>query len=286
MAALDRPQKASSPNPPPKRPPSLKDTDHPPPRDAALVLRLNPVGESDVLVDLFTACQGRATALAKGGKRSQKRFFGLLLWGHLLEVDLAPTKSGGGLQRLEAASLLSPFAGLRDDYQRVMAAGPVMELLLRASAPMDPHPRALELAIHTLSRMEEAASIRELASLLLIYQARLLREFGYGLELGCCLHCGKKHQTTDPVCLSLEGGLVCGDCSRQSGAGNNLEAPAGLIKGLCAALEMEGDAALARLGFPRSLTGPGLTFLGRFWQQIAGHDLPSLGLAAHTLTGA
>ena len=75
-------------------------------RTTGLVLRLRPSAESDLMLDLFTRDLGRVTALAKGGKRSLKRFCGLLLAGHLLEVDLAALKSGD-LWRLESASLLA-----------------------------------------------------------------------------------------------------------------------------------------------------------------------------------
>ena len=60
-----------------------------------LILRLRPLGESDLLVDLFSKEMGRITALAKGGKRSKQRFFGVLLAGHLLQLGLARFTAGG-----------------------------------------------------------------------------------------------------------------------------------------------------------------------------------------------
>ena len=47
----------------------------PSPALPGLVLRLRPLGESDLMVDAFTSSMGRITALAKGGKRSKQRFF-------------------------------------------------------------------------------------------------------------------------------------------------------------------------------------------------------------------
>jgi len=67
------------------------------PEISGLVLRLNPVGESDILLDLFTKEIGRLKAVAKGGLRSKKRFTGLLLTGHLLDLGLSPGKKGADL---------------------------------------------------------------------------------------------------------------------------------------------------------------------------------------------
>ena len=158
--------------------------------ETGLVLRLRSLGESDLLVDAFTLGQGRLTAVAKGGKRSKQRFFGVLLAGHLLEMNLAPTKSPD-LWRLEAARVLAPHVGLRIDYRRLLAVGPVLELLLRATPVQAPQAGVLELALATMERMEQASEPRELGSALVIFLARLLDLLGYGLNLACCLHCGR-----------------------------------------------------------------------------------------------
>ncbi len=249
-----------------------------PKRSSGLVLRLRGLGESDLLVDLFTARLGRATALAKGGKRSQKRFFGLLLTGHLLDLHLAPPKKGSSLWRLDAASLLAAHLGLRRDYRRLVAAAPVWELLLRATAVHDPHPPALELALGTLARLEQGTEPAELASGLVVYLARLLKELGYGLRLEACLSCGQAGPLERSAHLSLAGGLVCPRCARPGAEGAAWEVPAGLIKGLAAAQDLE-PRALGRLRFPTAVLRPGLAFLTRFWQRVAGHDLPGLEVA-------
>ena len=42
-------------------------------------------------------------------------------------------------------------------------------------------------------------------------------------------------------------------------------------------------AALGRLRLPPEQRQEALAFLGQFWQEIVGNDLPSLGLAARSL---
>lgn len=250
----------------------------PPPREprrlAALVLRLRPLGESDLMVDLFSRELGRLSALAKGGKRSQRRFFGLLLVGHHLEVSLLPGRQGG-MWLLEGARLLANHLGLRQDYRRLLCAGPVLELLLRATASHDPHPMALDLALLILARLERANEPTEMASALVIFLTRLLAELGYGLGLETCLHCGQPLERIARPRLSLAGGLACADCPPTP---RDRAVPPGLIKSLRSALALE-PPALGRLSLSPALLRPALSFLGDFWRHVVGHDLPSLELA-------
>lgn len=246
-----------------------------------LILRLRALGESDILVDLFTRGLGRATALAKGGKRSKKRFFGLLLTGHYLSLQLAPAPRGGDLWRLDSASLENAHLGLRRDYRRFLAAGPVLELLLRGAAVHDPQPEALDLALLTLARMERASVGRETASALVVFLVRLLSEMGYGLNLGECVHCGRPYQQGRGARLSPAGGLVCGCRPPERGS---VDAPPGLVKGLAAGQGMEAPA-LSRLSLPQGLLAPALAFLSEFWRRVIGHDLSSLEAARAVLDG-
>lgn len=249
-----------------------------PVRARGLVLRLRPGGESDLYLDLFTAELGRATALAKGGKRSLKRFCGLLLTGHFLDLTLAPTKSGD-LWRLEAAALINPHLGLRADWRRWVLAGPVLEILLRATAPHDPQPGALALALATLARLERATARDEMGAALVIFLVRLLRELGYGLELSRCLACGKEALAVSKPRLSLGGGLVCEDCPPRH---REHPVPPGLVRSLDAAAGLPPEA-LSRLRLTPAMLGPALDFLGEFWREISERDLPSLELAAEVL---
>lgn len=248
----------------------------------ALVLQLNPQGESDIRLDLFTRERGRLSALAKGGKRSRRRFTGLLLLAHYLEVELRPPRRGGELMWLDGARLLLPFLGIRQDYRRFLAAAPVLELLLRATAEGDPQPAALELALLSLSRLEGADTAPEMLCALVVFLTRLLGELGYGLELRRCLRCGGAALEGRTARLSLEGGLVCGRCG---GGRQVVQVPAGLVRGLAAAGSLEPEA-LARLSFTPGTLRPALEFLSRFWRQVTGRELPSLAAAAGLWQGA
>lgn len=239
----------------------------------ALVLRLRSLGESDLLVDVFSDGLGRLTCVAKGGRKSKRRFFGLLLFAHLLELQLAPTKKGGDLWRLESARLVERYLGLRGQWRRLLTAGPVLELLLRATAAMDPSPPVFNLSLLTLARIEHAPTRRQLASALLAHLTRLLSLMGFGLNLDQCLACAKPAAEISQPRLCLDGGIACAGCPPRG-----KETGPELIEALSAAqsLDVEG---LADLNFPPDELDRALAFLSAFWQRVAGNDLPSLALA-------
>ncbi|BEQ14934.1 DNA repair protein RecO [Desulfoferula mesophila] len=250
----------------------------PPSALPGLVLRLRPLGESDLMLDVFTEPMGRLTAVAKGGKRSKQRFFGVLLETHLLEMNLEPTKSPD-LWRLASAKVMASHVGLRQDYRRLLAAGPVLELLLRATPVQSPQSGALELALAVLARLETGDTPAELGAGLAVFLVRLLDRLGYGLNLDACLHCGRPLEQMKSARLSLGGGLVCPSCPPGH---RDHQAPPGLVKFLAAARDLE-PQALSRLRLPAGQAPLALGFLADFWREVVGHDLPSLGLALRSL---
>ena len=96
----------------------------------ALVLRAVDFGESDQILHLLIPDSGRITAIAKGARRSVRRFAGTLdLFNHLsIQVDLRrPTT----MARLDQARLIESFGGLRVDLVRFALGCYLLELFDR-----------------------------------------------------------------------------------------------------------------------------------------------------------
>jgi DNA repair protein RecO (recombination protein O) len=238
-----------------------------------IILKMSQTGESDLRLDLYSLDHGRLVAMAKGGKRSKKRFFGLLMLGQELELNLRQNAKGGDLWLLESAVLLNTYCGIREDYRRFLAASPIWELLLRATGIWDPGPCIYRLADNSLTRIASAKTIPDMGSALLIFLVRLLMETGHGLNLDSCLKCGKPLENIVNPRLCLAGGLAC----QGHGLGSSeVEFSLGLIKGLSRIAGFDQDS-LHRLGFAPAQLKPGLAFISRFWQEVLQHDLLSLG---------
>jgi DNA repair protein RecO (recombination protein O) len=235
-----------------------------------LILRERPFSESDSLLDIFTDRQGRITALAKGARRSKRRFVGLLLSSQLLELQLKIYPKSN-IRLLGQARLLNSYAGLREDYQRWLAAGPVLELLLRGTAYLAPMPELLYLAIISLNRIVQNSHRLEQHNALLLFINRFLQECGYGLHLRRCLLCGREI-APNQAALSLQGGLVCLRCRPGEPAVSQ-----GIINILNASQRINLDA-LPRLSFTRPQIKQLMPFMVAFARQTLNQDLLSLEL--------
>jgi DNA repair protein RecO (recombination protein O) len=119
----------------------------------AIVLRLTDYGEADRIVSLFTLDQGRISGVARGAKRSRKRFAGALeSFAHLrLQLQL-----GSGLPTLLSADILSIFPGVRADLAKIGCAAYACELVERLTPEAEPNPRLFRLLFCYLERLDQA----------------------------------------------------------------------------------------------------------------------------------
>jgi DNA repair protein RecO (recombination protein O) len=209
----------------------------------ALVLRVVEFGESDRIVHLLTPERGRIAAIAKGARRSVKRFPGTLdLFNHLrIHADQRRRQS---MIRLDQAVLLRPFLGLRLAPTRYGLASYVLELLDRLapeSGPRGDMSRLFGFALSTLGWLEQA---RPDAATRVWVELRTLDALGLRPELRQCVRCGRPAAEAggDRVAFHVgEGGVVCGGCAQR------LDAALRIHLGTLRALERGLDFDLAHL---------------------------------------
>jgi DNA repair protein RecO (recombination protein O) len=184
----------------------------------AVLLRAVDYGESDLVVHLLTSESGRFTAIAKGARKSQRRFPGTLdLFNHL--AIEGRTRPRGGMGFLERARLVEPHLGLRSDRVRYALASFLVELLDRLSPELlerDEAGRLFALASESLRLVER---VHPTASLRVLLELRLLDALGLRPELGRCVRCGRApggEISPDHVVKFHvpDGGIVCSACAR------------------------------------------------------------------------
>ena len=178
-------------------------------RTRALVLRTFDQGESDRLVHLYTEELGRVSAIAKGARRSKRRFPGTLELFCVLDVRVVdPPRSS--LMRLESAKLIHSFEGLVDSLARYAIACQLVELLDRLTAEREPAPDLLRFGIGALDVISESEPDRLLAVLVL---AKTLAHLGYRPQLERCALCGSELPDGGEVSFGpRQGGAVCAAC--------------------------------------------------------------------------
>jgi DNA repair protein RecO (recombination protein O) len=191
-------------------------------RTPALVLHVYDHGESDRLVHLYTRALGRVSAIAKGARRSRRRFPGTLEILTVLDIRIVdPARSS--LMRLEGARVLRPFERLVNDLGRFAVACQLAEILDRFTGEHEANPELFDFALGVLDVLTDEGADRLLALLVL---AKTLARLGYRPQLSQCAVCGASLSVPGaPVAfVPRDGGVVCRSCA----VGEDIRMPARL----------------------------------------------------------
>lgn len=180
------------------------------------MLRAQPYRDSDLIVTLFTQELGKLSALARGGRRSQKRFAGAL--GQLVVSSFELSRSPRAeLWTLESATVEREWMDLSLDVAAVAHASYALELVREMLPSETPEPDVLALMVELWDSLRVSASA---AALRYVEQA-LLEVAGTSPSLESCAACGTPLED-EAACLfdPARGGAVCSTCAPQSrGAG-------------------------------------------------------------------
>ncbi|MCM0084440.1 DNA repair protein RecO [Geomonas sp. Red32] len=117
----------------------------------AIVLRLTDYGEADRIVTLFSLEQGKISGIARGAKKSRKRFGGALEAFAHLRLQL---QKGSGLATLLSADIVGIFPGIRTDLAKIGTAAYACELVERLTPEEEPNPRLFRLLYCYLERLD------------------------------------------------------------------------------------------------------------------------------------
>lgn len=180
----------------------------------ALLLRSVPYRDSDLVVTLFTEAAGRLSAIARGGRRSQRRFVALEPL-HLLRVE-AEIAPGRELATLVEARIERPRIALTSSLAAMDRAGRGLRWLRTLAAAGHPEPVLWQQVNALLDGLEGGAAADASVpdeGLLAAAGLRMLGAAGWALELRRCVRCDtpcpeRARVTVDPAA----GGVVCRAC--------------------------------------------------------------------------
>ncbi|HEU5074298.1 MAG TPA: DNA repair protein RecO [Polyangiaceae bacterium] len=190
--------------------------------DTGLLLGKVDYRESDWVVTLFTQQRGRVAALARGARRSQKRFGGVLEPMHTLTLTLEdrPTRD---LMVLREASIDVARIRLVARLDTLEAAGRALAWV-RASTPQHQRePGVYASVIELLDQLNQTSQDRDSRLFLAEFGFRLLNALGFGIDFHGCVRCGRACAEGRAAYVDAKkGGLVCRACG---GASRRLEGP-------------------------------------------------------------
>ena len=149
-------------------------------QDQAIIISCRDYRENDRLVRLFTLEHGPLTALARGAKRSIKRFGGALEPFSRLEVTL--TIHEQGLSILHGIGTTTCQPALRHDLDRFAQAGYACEVVDRFLPEHLPNPRLFRLLATYLEHLGNDGT-PQLAASRRFFEINLLNILGYRPDL-------------------------------------------------------------------------------------------------------
>jgi DNA repair protein RecO (recombination protein O) len=154
---------------------------------------------------------GRVSAIAKGARRSRKRFPGTLEILTVLEARIVDSPRSS-LLRLEGARVLAPFERLVNDLGRFATACQLAEILDRFTGEHEASPELFAFALGVLDVLADEPADRLLALLIL---AKTLARLGYRPQLSQCAVCGAllSADSSRVAFLPDDGGVVCPACA-------------------------------------------------------------------------
>lgn len=249
----------------------------------AVVLRVVEFGESDRIVHLLTPEWGRVTAIAKGARRSRKRFAGTLDLFHRLRVQIERRRPTS-MARLDHTRLLDSFGAIRADPVRFAIAAYLAELLDRlateggragdAAAVY----RAAVATFHALTRLPADART------LVLLELRLLAVLGLQPELRHCVRCGDPIEREPRVRFHIgEGGPLCPGCGSE--AATAMPVQLGTLRALEHSLSfsLEHLDRLGRIGLGTETLAEARALVHRFQRFHVGIELRSERVVASLL---
>lgn len=177
-----------------------------------VVLRTTPLRESDLLVVLYTDVHGKISAVARGGRRSQRRFAGALSLLVLAKWELG-RKPRGELWSLEGAEIVREWTALSSDVVAVAHASYVAELVGALLPAESPDPHALDVIV---ALWDSLAAGGPSPGALRAVELALLEIAGHRPAIDQCAACGETALASGAVFDPARGGAICRRCAAAS----------------------------------------------------------------------
>lgn len=252
----------------------------------AIVLNSLDYGESDRILAFYTVDYGKMSGIAKGARRSRRRFVGNLDPMSHIKLGFFHSERSD-LVRVEDVTLIEGFSDLKPDIERLSLGYYLLELVSEMTREGQVMERVFDLLLGFLKMLNSGGAGYDSPELLRFFEIKLLSVLGYMPHLSGCVVCkGTDGETgLGERCFfsSEKGGVVCAGCAAKLGPGPGAatvaRAPQGLmpvslstIKVLSAAARFDPEK-LARLKPNRAFLKEGERLLDDFIKHQIGKEL-------------
>ena len=234
----------------------------------AVVVRSTPYGESDRIVTLYTLDFGKMKGIAKGAKRSQKRFANTLDIGSYIQVVFFE-KETQDLVRLDHSELIHPFGSLREDITKLAWASYFIELVTEMTAERIKNKALFRLLVFFLNLIDRGMLQEDIQR---VFEVRLLSHLGYQPHFDPCTRCRKRLSGEKFFFGIRQGGVLCPSCAAH--LPGLVPISLGTVKTLQLAQSLPLEK-VRRISFSPQSLKESQAILSLFLQEYLGKDLKS-----------
>ncbi len=235
----------------------------------AIVLDCTDHGESDLIVTMLSQTEGRIAAIAKGAKKSQRRFVNKLELFSFLHI-VCTKKAGRSLAFLAEAELHTSFLNIRYDLELYTIASVIREFLLVGIREEEPDERIFRLSLWSLHHLN---LFQQPKAILILFLIRYFEYVGYRPDLSTCGRCA--NQVIPQARYSFDpssGRIICSGCI--SGSLRGIALSHGTIKILRSAQDLP-LARLHRLKISGTIRQEALAILHAYGRHLFQRDIVS-----------
>lgn len=179
----------------------------------AIIMRIRDFGESDLLVSFFTPDRGRLKGIARGARKSRRRFSNCLDLFCLSNIEYE-IKRKSDLYFLHSCKLVHAFPGLRSDFGTLSLASYMVELT-EILFPLSVVDRDMfELLKSSFFALDGGEMIDRLR---ILFETKAMCLGGYKINFETCCNCGRTYKGEGrAVFAKSKGGIACLKCGKES----------------------------------------------------------------------
>jgi DNA repair protein RecO (recombination protein O) len=231
-------------------------------------------GESDRILTCYTDEFGKIKGIAKGARRSKKRFPNALELFSLSHIVFS-RREHDTLSIIESCDIINHHSGIREDLDKTIISSYLIELTDNFT-----HEGKKELALFQLLEkflhIIDTGTSNPATSLIRFFEMRLLKIAGYEPVLDRCLLCQKPLSHTEVYrFIPSMGGIKCSACQQNNG--DSLPVSVGTLKSLLLGKEID-IQKVNRINLSSLAAQESNLILSRFIHHLLGKNLKSLSV--------
>jgi len=239
-------------------------------KTAGFVLKSLSYGESDLIITFYSQEFGKIKGIAKGAKRSKKRFANVFEPFSLTNVIFS-RKNHDTLAFIESCDIIDHYAAIRQDLEKTLTASYFVDLADHFS-PEGKHNENIFLLLADFLALLTRENASDAA--IRFFEMRLLKIAGFEPALTACIRC--KTPITNGGTYYFypqEGGIFCAACARPERYDQSVSA--GTVRTLLLGKDMDMEK-MKRVSMPESLACESRNILCGFIAFVLGKEVKSL----------